>query len=474
MASKNKKASHYSEGEAMTGFVQKARRLAAAALLTGLAAMPAGSQTLTDTLIAAYRTSGLLEQNRALLRAADEDVAQAVATLRPVLEYVASTNYIRQSDVDLTENNTGLSLDFTFLLYDFGRSQLLVDAQKETVLATRQALRGVEQQVLLRAVAAFLEVRRQNALVGLQQNNVRVITEQLRAAEDRFEVGEVTRTDVSIAEARLAAARSSLAAAQGGLAQAREEYSAVTGDYPAELAPAPPPPATAATLVDARDVARRRHPEILQAQHEVSAAELVIAAAKADLRPALRLTGNLGINDEGEDEQQLTLALRGPLYRGGALTSAIRQAQAQRDASRGSLYTSVQDVEQSVGDAWADVAVARATEIASEEEVAAGQLALRGAQEELEVGSRTTLDVLDREQELLDAQTTLISAQIDLIFANYALLSAMGLMSVDHLGLGIATYDPAAYYNAVKDAPTVYVSPQGERLDRVLKSIGRN
>lgn len=449
------------------------RRWIAAALVAGFAGLPATAQTLTDTMIAAYRTSGLLDQNRAVLRAADEDVAQAVGALRPVLNYVAETEWRREPFRGET-TETALGLTASLLLYDFGRSRLVIDAQKETVLATREALRGIEQQVLLRAVAAFLNVRRQNAFVGLQDNNVRVIGEQLRAARDRFEVGEVTRTDVSIAEARLAAAQSAYAAAQGAHAQAREEYNAVTGSYPGRLSPPPASPATAASSESARSVARTRHPSIQQAQHEVAAAEIAVAAASASLRPSLSATAQVLTDEEGNDTESLGLSLSGPIYQGGQIASRIRQSQAQRDAARAGLYTSVKDVDQDVGNAWADVAVARATQAASEEQVRAARLALRGAQEELEVGSRTTLDVLDREQELLDAQTNLISAQIDLILANYSLLSAMGLMTVDHLGLGIATYDPAAYYNAVKNAPTVFVSPQGERLDRVLKSLGRN
>ena len=457
----------------MTGWTKRVMRSLAASLLIGAAGMPAASQSLSETLRAAYRTSGLLEQNRALLRAADEDVAQAVAILRPVINYALDATWadtaVRNDDL-----TSGLSVSLSLLLYDFGQTRARIDAQKETVLATRQALRSVEQQVLLRGVTAFLNVRRQNAFVSLQQNNVRVIGEQLRAAQDRFSVGEVTRTDVSIAEARLAAARSGRAAAEGALAQAREEYNVVTRQFPGTLSAPGPAPRTAATLAAARAVARERHPDILQAQHQVSSAEFGIAAARAGLRPTLNATAQVGIDDDGDGNESVALTLSGPIYQGGQLASLIREAQANRDATRAGLYLSVQSVEQGVGNAWADVGVARATRMASEEEVRASTLALRGAQEEAAVGSRTTLDVLDLEQELLDAQTNLISAEIDLILAQYQLLSAMGLLTADHLGLGIAQYDPAAYYNAVKDAPTVFVSPQGERLDRVLKSLGKN
>ncbi len=448
------------------------RNATAAAVVTALMAGPALAQTLADSLIGAYRTSGLLEQNRALLRAADEDVAQAVAALRPVIDYLATVRY---QESDFTDDfNSEISLEASLLLFDFGRSRLNIDLQKETVLALREGLRSVEQTVLLRGVAAFLNVRRQIAFVDLAENNVRVLSEQLRAARDRFEVGEVTRTDVSIAEARLASARSSLAAEQGALVQARAEYLAVVGSPATNLAAAPPPPALPATVEEAARIALGRHPDLLEAQRNVTAAEIGIEVARAGLRPELRGTAGVSLDDDGDDDSFIGLSLRGPIYRGGALTSQIRQSQARRDSSRGVLYTVGQRIELDVTSTWADLAVAGARVQASEQEVSAAALALQGAQEELEVGSRTTLEVLDLEQDLLDARTDQVSNQIDRVLSVYTVLSSMGLLTVDYLQLGIPTYDPAAYYNAVKNAPTVHVSPQGERLDRVLRSLNRN
>ncbi len=448
------------------------RRIGFALVFLASSVSVSSAQTLSETLIAAYRTSGLLEQNRAVLRAADEDVAQALARLRPVLNYAAqagrSLNRLGRTD----SATVGLSADW--LLFDFGRSRVVIDAQKEIVLATREALRQVEQTVLLRAALAHFEVRRQAALTDLRLNNVRVISEQLRAARDRFEVGEVTRTDVSIAEARLAAAQSAAAAAQGALAQAREEYKAVTGFYPRDLAAPPPPPAIPDSQARATAIADETHPSIKQVQREVAASELRIEAAKRAMLPQVNASADVNVDDNGDDAEALSLRLSGPIYQGGAIASQVRQAQARRDQARADLYTTVQQVEQDVGNAWANLAVAGASLTASDQGVRAAQLALQGAQEELQVGSRTVLDVLDREQDLLDAQTQLVTSQIDRNFAVYQLLSAMGLMTVDHLNLGIATYDPAGYYNAVKNAPSVTVSPQGKRLDNILKSLGRN
>lgn len=443
------------------------------AVSVAMAPVALKAESLTDALIAAYNTSGLLEQNRALLRATDEDVASAVAALRPVINYIASADWSDPVQPGRDNTTASLSLSADMLLSDFGASRLRIDIAKETVLATREGLRAVEQQVLLRAVAAYMAVRREAAFVNLRENNVRLITEQLRAARDRFEVGEVTRTDVSIVEARLAAARSGLAAAQGSLERARAEYVAAVGTLPGPLRPPPPAPETASSEAAAMAIAQERHPDIRQAQFQVSASELAVQAAGASLRPRLSGSARFSVDDNGDDSQSLGITLSGPIYRGGALASAIRQAQARRDATRAGLLLASENVRQNVANAWADLSVALAVLAASDEQVRAARLALRGAQEELEVGARTTLDVLDREQELLQAETDRIDAATNRYVAIYSLLSRMGLLSVEHLGLGIPTYDPAAYYNAVDSAPTVFVSPQGERLDSVLRALGR-
>ncbi len=200
-------------------------KVLSAVLVTVVSVSPAVAETLTDAFVTAYKSSGLIAQNRAVLRAADEDVASAVTALRPVLSYAASADYNEPAQND--NLSLSMSLSASMLLYDFGRSQFGIDAAKEQVLATRAALIDVENTVLLNTALAFFDVRRSESFVRLRQNNVRLLTEQLRATRDRFEVGEVTRTDVSLAEARLAAARSGLAAEQGSFERAREQFKAV-------------------------------------------------------------------------------------------------------------------------------------------------------------------------------------------------------------------------------------------------------
>jgi outer membrane protein len=449
-------------------------RVIAALLISVSSAVQVQAASLTDAMIGAYRNSGLLEQNRALLRAADEDVAQAVATLRPVVSYAARVSANDPAPFGGDRVGGSLSLNADMLLYDFGRSELAVDAAKETVLATREALVGIEQQVLLRAAAAYLGVRREAAFVELRRNNVRLISEQLRAAQDRFDVGEVTRTDVSIAEARLAAAQAGLAAAEGSLAQAAAEYQAAVGQAPRNLQPPPAAPQTAASLAAAKGVASRQHPDLKRAQREVKVAELGLAIARGARQPSVNGSAQISVDEDGNDSTSLGVTLAGPIYQGGAISSRERQAAARRDAARAGLHITRLGVEQNVANAWSLLKVAEASVQASDQQVRASRLALRGVREEFSVGQRTTLDVLDREQELLDAETNLIAAQIDQKLASYQLLATMGLLTVDHLRLGIPTYDPAAYYNAVQNAPRKLSSPQGDRLDRVLRSIGQN
>jgi outer membrane protein len=291
---------------------------------------------------------------------------------------------------------------------------------------------------------------------------VRVIGEQLRAAQDRFEVGEVTRTDVAQAEARLAEARAGLVSAQGDLTIARERYRAATGNYPGNLAPLPPPPRTADSLEAARSVAERTHPSIRQAQRQVAAADLLVQLAKADTRPSVSGTAALGNQQSGLAQHSVGINLRQNLYSGGRLASVIRQSIANREQANSILQQTILDISENVGTSWARIDVADATISATLQQIDAAQIAFEGVREEANLGARTTLDVLD-------ARNARLQAEAERYISAYQLLLSMGLLTVEHLALGIPTYDPAAYYNAVRRAPAH--SAQGKKLDRILNSI---
>jgi outer membrane protein len=442
------------------------------------------ADTLADALAGAYNNSGLLQQNRALLRAADEDVGVALSSLRPILGWSADVTY---SNSDARSSLTGLrsaddttaslGLSAEILLFDGGRSRRGVEIAKESVLATRQALIGVEQNILLQAVQAFMDVRSGTEIVALRRNNVRVISQELRAAQDRFDVGEVTRTDVALAEARLAGANALLAQAEGDLAEARAFYRFAVGRDANVLAAPPAPPARPASVAAAQAVAMQSHPDIRRAQHEVSISDLRVQIAKSAAVPQVRLQSRYGLTEElgGSDYNRggsVGIGVSGPIYQGGRNSALERQAINQGTAARAALFDTTQRVAQNVSTAFARVDVARAAIEASDRQIRAARTAFDGVREEATLGARTTLDVLNAEQELLDAQANRITAASNQYVAAYALLAAMGQLTAQNLRLQVQIYDPTAYYNQVQSAPST-ISRQGRQLDQVLKSLGR-
>ncbi len=463
----------------------RAVAVAASAALMLLVATPriTSAETLADALVGAYNHSGLLDQNRALLRAADEDVAAANSALKPILRWSADLSQAfgetRSGSVALTRSADSLTASINLigelLLYDFGSTQYRIEAVKETVLATRETLRNVEQQVLLRAVSAYMGVIEASEFVALRNNNLRLLTQELRAARDRFEVGEVTRTDVALAEAQLAQARSGLAGAEGNLLSAIEEYKNAVGHAPGALAPPPNLPNLDGNIEAAKGLAVRRHPLMISAQHQVAAAELQIKSNEAAMSPTIKLQGQYGLSETyGDDTYSHTgrvgVNVGQTIYQGGALSSAVRRSMAQRDAQRANLHVVRGNIQQSVGDAYARLLSARAQLEATDGQIRAARIAFRGVREEATLGARTTLDVLDAEQALLDAESAQVSARSVLYIAAYAVLSATGQLTAQDLRLPVQIYDPSAYYNLVKESPAI-VSKQGQKLDRVLRAL---
>lgn len=446
---------------------RSARSIAVCAVIMS-APMSAFATTLQDTLVAAYLNSNLLEQNRALLRATDEDVAVAYSALRPQINANSSINYSDQATgFGGGDLSSSISLGLDLLLYDSGSTRLGVEAAKETVLAARAQLVSLEQQVLLSAINAYLSVQRDTRTVSLREGNLRLITQELRAARDRFEVGEVTRTDVAQAEARLAEARGALAQAQGNLAISRELYAATVGQKPGTLSAIRSLPALPKSVAQARKLAEQNQPRIDQAQHQISANELNAARAQAAMRPNIRLNATAGHNSRIDNNSSIGLQMNVPLYQGGQLKALERRAFAQVHASRSNLNQVVLEVRQSVSDSWSQLAVANAQLQASERQISAAEVAFEGVREEAKLGARTTLDVLDAEQSLLDARTNRVVFETQVFAAAYQLISSMGLLTVSELRLPVKQYDPNEYFDAVKEAP-VPRSKQGQKLDRIL------
>ncbi|MFW2587815.1 TolC family outer membrane protein [Sagittula sp. SSi028] len=464
-------------------YAKGVKRVVATVFAMSMATTALG-ETLAETLSDAYQHSGAIEQNRALLRSADEDVALALAAMRPILEWSGSVaRSFSDSGVpglvsNTVTNTASFELSSELVLYAGGRLKRGVDLAKESVLATRASLVGAEQLVLLSAATAFLDIREAVETLSLRQNNVRVLRQEVRAANDRFEVGEVTRTDVALAQAALAEAVAALAAAEGSLITAGEQFHRYVGRDPGNLVAPTSLPKIPASVEEAKKLAVRQHPDMVQARHAVAAAELQILIAEGAMKPTVALSGSYGIteslsSDAFEKGGSIALGASGDIYKGGELSALVRQAIAARDAQRAALHVAYLTVEQDVGIAYSNLRVAQANKRSFQEQVRAARTAFQGVREEASLGARTTLDVLDAEQDLLDARVALISAEVAEFQAAYSVLESVGLMTAEALQLDVPKFDPSAYYNLVRTAP-VQRSKQGQELDRVLKALGKN
>lgn len=450
----------------------------------------AQAQTLADTLTLAYRNSGLLEQNRALLRAADEDLVQAVAALQPIIGWSAEVKHTRivgespagstviedtNGQLKLveypaqgfvkTETTAQIALSAQLLLHDFGGSRAGVDATRELVLATRASLAQVETSVLLRAVQAHVAVQRSAEALAVRRSNLDLVERELDAARTRLELGEITRTDLSFLQASLEGATAQLAAAEGDHARAREEYRMVTGELPSGLRPATAAPLSM-DLAEAIAYAQTNHPAVVEQRHNVAAAEHNITRAEAAMRPRTVLQGQVGVNQDLGLGQSLSLQMTGPIYQGGALSSQVRQAMARRDAARSGLHLTADSVRQQVTDAYTLLRVMRLSVEASDGSLRASRAAFNGVRDEADLGTRTTLDLLQAEQRLLEARLAVVSAQADSILASYNALAASGLLSAQHLQLPVQIYDPS--FRLVDD-PQAVRSTQGAAIERILR-----
>lgn len=428
-----------------------------AALALGLAAFAARADTLAGALSSAYETNPTLISARAALRATDERVTQARAGLRPdvraTLDY--RTRYTGGSLGDGgSEDPYSTSLDVSQPIYDGGRTQNAVRGRIADVSAARARLSSLEQQVLLDTVTAYVDVLRDQEFVRLAQNNVRVIAEQLRAAQDRFEVGEVTRTDVSQAEARLANSRTNLSVSVGQLERSKQNYRSVVGAEPQSLERQPPLPPLPQSQAESVQAALENHPELIAARFDETSAARDVKAEVGGLLPRVSLEASVGYNDTGLlgsdsfDRSNAEVGVRAviPLYQSGAQYSRVRQAQALASRARADITAEARQRQRLAEAAWTELVVARANIVSTREQVDASQLAYDGVREETLVGSRTTLDLLDAEQELLDARVRVVDSLRNEYVAAYALLSAIGALTAADLNLTVAAYDPEVNY----------------------------
>jgi len=440
--------------------VRKLALAGVAMVFAGLGATEAWAQSLKEAMAQAYLTNPTLGAQRAALRAVDEGVPQAKAGWRPTVSGalsggIAESN--RSIGVNQDLNPRSASLTVSQPLFRGFRTEAEVASVEAQVRAQRARLISNEQTILLQAVTAYLDVLRDQALVELNRNNEQVLRRQLQAANDRFRVGEITRTDVAQAESRLAGSTSDRVQAEGNLISSRATFARVVGQMPATLETAPPLPPLPKSEDEASSIAAGGHPDIITAQSIEEASRYDIEVAWGALLPTVTLDASIARSIETTTEnlrvtdKSLLARVSIPLYQAGAEHSRVRQRKETSSQRRVEVEDARRAIQQQVTRSWEAYNTARARIVSRQEQGRAARIALDGVQQEALVGSRTTLDVLDAEQELLNANVQLVSAQRDERVAAFTLVAATGQLTAEQMALGVELYDPSVHYNKVRD-----------------------
>jgi len=458
----------------------RAALLAGVGLTIGVGACRA--ETIGGALIKAYLTNPDINTQRAAVRVADENVPKANAGYLPTVEATANigieraqtslfgaqggaanstTTFVKPRGYGVTANET---------VFNGNRTLNSIRQAESQVFGAREQLRNTEQNTLLSGLTAYMDVLEDTAILGLDNNNVDVLKEQLRETRDRFTVGEVTRTDVAQAEASLAQGQGTALSAVATLQAAVARYRQFIGDQPTSLAPVKPlVRPIPKTLPEAISISQIEHPAISGSLHGVDAAELQVKIAEGALYPTVGLSAAVSnqydVNGipgfkvlSGTITGQLTI----PIYQGGAEYAATRQAKeslSQQEIQTDSLRNQVR---QAVVAAWGLNTAAVGVVRAARASVSANEVALTGVREEAKVGQRTTLDVLNAQQALLQARTTLVQAEHDQVVDSYSLLSAVGRLNIPTLGLAVAEYDPRVHFDQVKSKWIGLRTPSGQ------------
>lgn len=440
-----------------------------AALAVGLGFSPAQAQSLTDALAQAYQTNPALEAARAELRAVDENVPQARSGFLPTLNASADAGRYHQKTLGANGsanwNQQSAGVELVQPLYRGGRTVAALSRAEALVRAQRAALSATEQNVLLSAVTAYSDVVRDQAVVDLTVNNEQVLRRQLEASNDRFRVGEITRTDVSQSESRLALSTSNRIAAEGQLNASRAIFARLIGQAPEKLVQPVPAVELPSSLEATVALAEQNNPAVLAARFSQRAAEAAVDQTTGELLPSVSLVGSYnrtwdrptgtGLDgrsiDSNIDEGAIVARVTIPIYEAGATTSRVRQAKQVQQQRRNELDEQLRQARESGIRSWEALVTARASIKSRQEQVRAANIALEGVRQEATVGSRTVLDTLDAEQEYLNAQVELVRAQRDEVVAIFQVLSATGQLTASRLALPVQTYDYEAYYNENRD-----------------------
>jgi outer membrane protein len=449
--------------------VSYTRLLAGVALLALAHTGPATAETMSGALARAYRNNPDINQQRAAVRARDESVPAAKAGWLPKAAIQGQAGHqgseitgnpgslVRKQRYSSNPGQIGATVTQT--LFDGNRTLNSVSQAESAVLAQREGLRQQEIVTLQAGATAYMDVLRDTAVLGLRRNNIKVLEVQLQQTRDRFQVGEVTRTDVAQAESSLATGRADYAVAQANLENSIASYRRQIGVDPKNLAPAQPVERLLPKNVQAAiAVGLDENPAITGALHQVDAAESAVKIAESALLPTVGVQGTVsrsvdtsGIPGYNLNSASVLGTLNVPLYQGGQEYAAVRQAKEQLGQARIAVDSQRVAVRAGISSTWGQLQASKAAIISFQAAVKAAEVALNGVREEAKVGQRTTLDVLNAQQALLNTRVQLVSAQHDRVVASYAVLAQTGRLSADTLGLNTPAYDPTDHYERTKN-----------------------
>lgn len=428
---------------------------------TSFLPLTAHNKEFIDALVSVYTKNPQLSAQRESLAATDETVSQAISSFKPSIQSTV-VNGRQRSKVGTGGEVLGdkKSHDFTLTqdVFNGGESWANYRSSKDRVKAARAQLHDSEQQIFLAAITAFIDVVEKKSVLGLNQNNVDVLQKQLDATNERFKVGEITKTDVAQAQARLAQARADERQALGNLETAVASFKRLIGyDTPESLELPFLPAALPSELAEAIQLAKKAHPTLENAKSLEKAANSDVDARIGGLLPDVNIKA-LNSHTEGGstsgvrvfDNNEITLNVTIPIYQGGAEWSRVRQAKSQAQQAKFNALDAHDAVVENVTRAWQEYNTAQSVINSNEEAMRAAELALEGVKRENEYGERTVLDVLNAEQELFSAKVNLVKAQAEEKRGAYRLLSAVGKLTAKDLSLPVEPYDPTEHYDNVK------------------------
>ena len=460
---------------------------AAVLLLAYMGPMPALADTIEAALVRAYQNNPQLNSQRAQVRFTDENVPQALSGYRPKVSITGSAGYqytdtltntgstnvvgrpsIVSTPIHGTNPPRSIGATVTQTLFNGQQTANKTRAAESQVSGAREALRVLDQTVLLSAATIYMDFLRDSAIVEVQQSNVRVLEQTLKQTKDRFNVGEVTRTDVAQSEAQLAAGKTQLLTADANLVTTRSNFRRIIGNEPAGLAPGSPVDRfLPATLPSAVELGLIENPNVTAAMFGVDVNFLQVKVNEGALLPTVSLQAAV----QQSYESTLTLyrsfgasaiaQVTVPVYQGGAEYSLIRQSKETLAQQRLFLEQTRDATRANVVTAWGQLVAGKAQVTSAQSQVTASEIALNGVREEAKAGQRTTLDVLNAQQALVNARVALVTAQHDRVVASYGVLNAVGRLSPQVLNLATETYDPSVHYHQVRDSWIGVRTPDG-------------